>query len=567
MGASPVSDWVSSFTVAVPADVAGPVTGRAYVLMSHVSEPEPRLQRVGWGSMEPIFAIDVSGLEPGATVLFEAATPGYPDATLAAAAPGRYTVQALVDVYEHYRRGDGHELWAPHVGWEGRAFTKTPGNLHSRPLTIDFDPRAEGSLTLVVDERIPPLEPPADTPWVKRLRIESALLSEFWGRPMELGATVLLPAGYDDEPALDYPVLYLQSHFSLSAPFGFPEHEAEAGHTTLGNAIEQEAEGYQHELGQLETPAEFRERWCGPDLPRMLVVTLQHPNPWFDSSHAVNSDNCGPYEDAIMTELIPAIEERFRVIRAPHARVMTGGSTGGMTALSLQVRHPEFFGGSWILFPDPVDFRRLVLTDIYADANAYVADDEGDRARDQRFGSQSWPNGERPFRRSVEGQVQVTMREMCRLESVLASRCRSGVQIQPWHAIFGPVGEDGYPRPLWDERTGEIDREVAFHWRDRGYDIAHHLREHWPRIGPQLVGKLHFFAGDMDNYYLNVAMYELEDFLEATTDPHYDGSFHFGRPRQGHYYVPWRHEQLIRIVAEHMRAHAPAGSDTRWLSA
>ena len=244
--------------------------------------------------------------------------------------------------------------------------------------------------------------------------------------------------------------------------------------------------------------------------------------------------------------------------------MLTGGSTGGWTSLALQVQYPKFFGGAYVLFPDPVDFQRFVLSDIYRDESVYTVQDHEDRDRDHRFPSQEWGPAERPFRRSVEGQPQVTMREMSRLESVIASRCRSGLQLQPWQAIFGPVGGDGYPQPLWDEEAGRIDRSVAEHMREQGYDLSERLRRSWSQIGQDLVGKLHFFCGEMDNYYLNVSLYLLEEFLESTTDPHYGGSFFYARPKQGHYWAPWTNTELTRILVEHMRARAPAGAELGW---
>jgi hypothetical protein len=185
--------------------------------------------------------------------------------------------------------------------------------------------------------------------------------------------------------------------------------------------------------------------------------------------------------------------------------------------------------------------------------------------RDHRLPGQRWLAAERPFRRSVEGQVMVTLREFNRLENVMASKSRSGLQIHPWWSVYCPVGEDGYPRPLWDPESGEIDREVAQFMRDQGYDLSHYIRTRWPEIGPKLVGKLHLAAGDMDNYYLNVSMYLLEEFLESTKNPYYAGSFTYGRPKQGHFYQPWKNAELVRIMAAHIARNAPAGENpSRW---
>ena len=369
---------------------------------------------------------------------------------------------------------------------------------------------------------------PADTEWVKRVKIKSRLLSEFWGQPIHLGATVLLPKGYETHPEVRYPVVYDQGHFSLRAPLGFrPGPEAED----------------RGDRGPGLSPA-----WTSDDFPRLIVVTFQHPTPYYDDSYAVDSANNGPYGRALLTELIPYLEERFRISREPAERLLTGGSTGGWESLALQVFHPDFFGGTWTLFPDPVDFRRYQLINIYNDENAFVA--PGVR----------WQAPERPLMRTVEGQVTQTMRQMSQLEAVLGSRGRSGQQLEAWEAAYGPVGEDGYPKPLFDKRTGTIDRAVADYMRDNGYDLRHTIETRWPEIGPKLVGKLHFICGDMDNFYLNVSLYMLEDFLEKRSDPPYAGSFEWGRPMKGHGWSPYTSAELLKIMAAHLREKEPAGA-------
>jgi len=118
--------------------------------------------------------------------------------------------------------------------------------------------------------------------------------------------------------------------------------------------------------------------------------------------------------------------------------------------------------------------------------------------------------------RTPEGQVRVTMRQMSQLEDALGGHGRSAQQFEAWEAVYGPVGADGYPKPLFDKKTGKVDREVALYMRDHGYDLTYYLQQNWARIGPQLKGKIHVFCGDMDNYYLNLAVYMLEEFLKTT---------------------------------------------------
>jgi hypothetical protein len=130
--------------------------------------------------------------------------------------------------------------------------------------------------------------------------------------------------------------------------------------------------------------------------------------------------------------------------------------------------------------------------------------------------------------------------------------------------VYGPVGPDGYPKPLWDKQSGRIDPQVALYMRDHGYDLKYFLEQNWPKIGPQLVGKLHLYCGDMDNFYLNLAVYRLEDFLTRTTTPAYGGSFEYGRPLKGHGWHPMDQAQLLRMMAEYIRKHEPAGADGSW---
>jgi len=152
-----------------------------------------------------------------------------------------------------------------------------------------------------------------------------------------------------------------------------------------------------------------------------------------------------------------------------------------------------------------------------------------------------------------------------RFEDVLGSRGRSGYQLEAWEAVFGPVSPDGYPVPLWDKRTGSIDRAVANAWRDGGYDLREYAQRNWTTLGPKLAGKLHFFAGDMDDFYLNLAVYRFEEFLKGTTNPKSDADFTYGRPTKGHswHVSPWA--DFVRRIAAAVAAQAPAGEDTkRW---
>jgi len=528
------------FEISFPASVhATPITGRIFLFISHDGSTEPRLQ-----SPATLLGTDIRGARPGEPAIIDGATLGYPAHSLGEVPPGDYFVQAVLNVYTEFHRADGHVIWAHMDQWEGQQFSRSPGNLVSTPQKLHLDPSGGYSFKVSLEKLLPPVEVPLDTEWVKRIKFQSKLLSQFWGRPLYIGATVLLPKGYDTHPGVRYPVIYLQGHFSLDAPFGFTTEPDKEGTKSwarqrrewaaqhLKNMPEPPAgTHYNGSLMNVESGYEFYQAWNSDDFPRMIAVTFQHPTPYFDDSYGVNSPNAGPYGDAIMNELIPAVEERFRTIPQPYARVLAGGSTGGWGALALQLYHPSFFGGTWSFYPDPVDFRRYYGgVDLYKDDNAFT---------------------EKPGRFFAGGGQ--SNRTISQRTAILGTQ-DDGFE---WDK-HTPVGSDGYPKPVWDLATGKIDREVVQSMKEHDYDLREFLERNWSRIGSQLEGKLHVFCGDEDGGYANYAVYLLEGFLENTKDPYYAGTFQYGRPMKGHGWQPTTNAELVKTMAQHIADHAPA---------
>ena len=282
----------------------------------------------------------------------------------------------------------------------------------------------------------------------------------------------------------------------------------------------------------------------------MIVVTLQHPNPYFDDSYAVNSVNVGPYGDAILQELIPEIEKRFRVIRQPWARLLSGGSTGGWEALALQVFYPEFYGGTWAYCPDSVDFSDVEGINIYKDKNAFYK--EIDWRREPTINS-----------REINGQVRSTSEQRNHFELVNGTHGRSGEQLDIWSAVFGPLGKDGYFEPLFDKRTGAMNPEVAQYWKEH-YDLRYHLEKNWSALGPKLVDRLHVFVGDADNFFLNNGVHLLEDWMKATKDPHYEGYFVYGAMKGHCFSGPENSADRLKEMAQFVLSKMPAGTVAGW---
>jgi hypothetical protein len=495
----------------------GPITGRVYVAVSRDDKAQPIRQAGPTGV--PLFGLNVDALEPGQAAVVDGSVFGHPVRSVDDLPPGDYVVQAFVNVYTKFARADGYTVWLHMDQWEGQNWRRSPGNLFSTPVKVRIDPTAGTVVRLTCDQVIPPVATPADTEFVKHLKFESRILSKWWGHPIYIGATVLLPKDYEKHPGAHYPVNYIQGHFSTGAPGGFGR------------------------------GGDFDNYWLAADTPRFLYVTFQHPSPYYDDSYAVNSENNGPYGDAIMQELIPAVEEKFRTIREPWARQLSGGSTGGWEALALQIFHPEFFGGTWASCPDSIDFRCHQIVDVYKDENAYWID-------------KGWTRVERPNQHTPDGTIVSMMKDENWFELVAGDRSRSGGQWDIWEATYGPVGPDGYPRRIWDKRTGVIDHDVAAYWKEH-YDLRHLLQTQWSTLGPKLVGKLHIYVGDQDSFYLNNAVGLMEQFLAKTTTPPYGGTVQFERLRP-HCWGPGGAE-LLTLMTAHIDKYAPRGADlTSW---
>ena len=516
---------------------SGPITGRLILVIARSDRPEPRLQ-VAPNTM-PIFGVDVDSLQPGQAAIIDQSTFGHPVESLSQMPAGDYYVQAIMNVYTKCQRSDGRTVW---VHWDmgGRFFNVSPGNLYSDVQRIRLDPASGSKVSVLLNHSIPPADQPKETEWVKRVQIKSELLSKFWGVPVYLGATVILPKGYAEHPNVRYPVVYAQGYVGSPA-FYFNEDP---------NSAKQQ-EGLRTS-SNVQPGYEFFQEWTSDKFPRFLLVTFVEPSPFFPDGYGVNSANNGPYGDALTQELIPYVEKQFRALGKSHGRLLEGASTGGWGSLSLQLKYPDFFGGAWVFNPDPIDFRRYLLVNIYEDENAFTAP------------GRSWVPAERPMRRSVEGQVNLTVRQVSQFEAVLGSKGRSGFQFNAWEAVYGPVGEDGYPRSLWDKRTGKIDREVAFYMRDNGYDLRHYAEKNWSTLGPKLTGKLHFIAGEMDNFYLNLAVYLFDEFTQKSSNPKSDATFDYGRPMKGHSWHAKNFADMLRDMAEQVKKNTPSGESRAW---
>lgn len=548
-----------SISVTYPPSVSStPLDGRLLFLVSSDPSQEPRMQINDTLKSQMVFGITVDAWRAGDPVRFDGRAQGYPRASLKDIAPGDYTVQAVLDVYETFHRSDGKTVkLAPDRG-EGKHWNIAPGNLLSKPARAHFGP---GSPHIAVEltDVIPPITPEPDTKYIRHIRIQSKLLTAFWGRPMYVSAVVLVPEGFDTHTEAHYPLVIFEDHFVT----GFSDFRETPPDPNLKPDYSDRFHlaGY-NRIQQEEAYKNYQE-WIAPGTPRMLIVKLQHANPFYDDSYAVNSANLGPYGDAIETELIPAIESRFRAIGEGWARFVYGGSTGGWESLAVQMFYPDHYNGAFVACPDPVDFHAYMTVDLYKQDNMFFLEGVQKRV-------------EQPAMRDYLGHTLISMRDNIAYEAALGDHGRSGEQFDIWQAVYSPVGEDGYPKPIFDKHTGAIDHSTAEYWRQH-YDLDAILQRDWLTLGPKLQGKIHLYVGSDDTYFLNDAVYLMEDFLKKTGSPGYgvpyQGEVRYGPraehcwngdPEKPNWYTRLHYNQMyVSQIMDRLAKTAPPGADLK----
>jgi hypothetical protein len=547
----------NTFSVSFSADkAAGPIDGRVILLLSRDFTREPRTHVAAEEPLKSpyIFGVNVEGLKAGQAVVVGEEAFGWPARHLSDIPAGDYYVQVVLNRYETFHLADGRTLKLPPDQGEGQHWDSKPGNLYSAPVRLHLDPAHPVRSNVALEKVIAPITRKTDTEFVKHIRIKSELLSKFWGRDVYLGAHVLVPKGFDSHPNARYPLMVFHGHY----PDDISEFRTEPPDPNLKPDYSDRFHlaGY-NRIEQREAYA-FYQKWISADFPRFLVVEIEHANPYFDDSYAVNSANLGPYGDAINKELIPAVEKRFHGIGAGWARFTYGGSTGGWEALATQVFYPDMYNGAFAACPDPTDFRAYTVINLYEDANAYKLTGEASVV-------------ERPAFRNYLGEIFATQRDANYMELAVADRGRSGGQYDIWQAVFSPPGADGYPKPIFDKVTGAIDHNVAAYWRDH-YDLSYIIQRDWAKLAPKLQGKMHVYVGNGDNYFLTDSVYFLQERLESLK-PAYEGSVAYGEraehcwngdPKLPNAYSRLHYDfQYLPTILKRIEAAAPKGADLK----
>jgi hypothetical protein len=414
-----------------PAVAPNGASGRLFVFLSPGDEPRDRI-RVGFVPENvSLAALEVPHWKPGAVVEFNPDTLAFPK-PFSQSPKGSYAVMALLDPDHSFARD-----------------RQDAGDLVS-PVAIlkDLDPANAEPVPLVLNAVTPAAPVPTPIPGVEAVEFLSPSLSAFFGRPIHMRAGIVVPA--NRAPGVPLPAVYHIHGFGGSFRSAWSRGEALQAGMADGSLL------------------------------KAVHVFLDANCP---GGHHVFADsvNNGPWGRALTTELIPYLEKRFRLAPSPAGRFLTGHSSGGWSALWLQVRYPDFFGGAWPTSPDSVDFRNFTGIDVDNASNAYrtASGDPVNLVRE-------------------DGRNVLTFEQFARMEAVTGEY---GGQLASFEWVFSPRGPDGRPVPLFDRETGALNPAVREHWAR--YDIARLLRENWPRLGPKLHGRIRLVIGAEDNFRLN----------------------------------------------------------------
>ncbi|MEO5776583.1 MAG: alpha/beta hydrolase-fold protein [Flavobacterium sp.] len=406
-----------------------PFTGNVIAYLSKENK-EPRTGSVGLDKF-PCFAVAVKNIQPGQDIIIDDKAVSYPTA-LSDIERGEYYIQIV---------------WDRNLG--GRSIADSPGNLYNETIKVELTKDIKKTFSVVADKVVPE-QTFKETEHVKELKVSSALLSSFHNKPMTVDAAVVLPNEYYTQPDRKFPVVF----------------------TVFGYGAD-----YHYFSGQETTAPELVDE-------SVISVFLDGNCPLGHSVYA-NSDNNGPWGDALTTEFIPALENKFR---CNGARLLTGHSSGGWTVLWLQTQYPKVFDGCWSSSPDPVDFRNFQKINLYEDKNMFYDNDGNQRLVATVAGFIPWG----------------TMKTIYQMEEVVYR----GEQIHSFNAVFSKKGIDGKPERICNTSTGEIDSKVFEHWKK--YDISANLKRDWEILKPNLQGKIRVTVGNGDNFLLNHAVKLLE---------------------------------------------------------
>jgi enterochelin esterase-like enzyme len=485
---------------------------------------------------------DIATLSGGSRLLTDTGVWGFPNVNMNDVAPGQYTVQAFLNRYETVTRSDGSIVSVRFPCGDGALPVNGPGSLTTETVNVTIAAKGPQTIKLTFTD-VTPVEAfngtevggcsqgnYEDTEFLKYVKIRSSILSKFWNRDMYVGATVLLPHGYDaSDKSKRYPVLYHQNHWTAN--------EGAYGYSNGGDFTTA------WESGIIPGVNGTADR----ETPKLIIIQFRHEAPFYDDSYAVNTANLGPYGDALNDELIPHLEKTFKTIPHPYARIQDGGSTGGWESAANMIFRPDLFGACFSSYPDSLDFHKHQDIPLYTASNAYTR-----------------PDGSKitSIREVVNGTLTdiTSVEQENHWELTFGTSSRSALQWDVWNAVFGVQGLNGYPLEPWDKVTGEVYPAAVGYWKTM--DLANWIASNWATkldLGNVLRRRIFIYVGSWDNYFLNEGVMEFQKTVSAKGGPDWANVTILEGEQHGGVYQRREVWDYLELVQSWIKDHAPDG--------
>jgi enterochelin esterase family protein len=323
---------------------------------------------------------------------------------------------------------------------------------------------------------------------VRILRHESAVLK---GNPLGdkhvRDLIVYLPPGYD-ESGENYPSVYCLTGF-----------------TGRGKMLLNDA-AFTPNL-----PARM-DRLISTGRVQPMIVVMPDCFTYYGGSQYINSAATGNYEDYLIDEIVPYVDENFRTVQSNSARAVMGKSSGGYGSLIMGIRHPDVFG--------------LVCS---TSGDAYF---ELCYPMDIPKGFRAIKGDPRKFMEKFWAEEKKGKDDFPAVNLIGMSACYSPNAESPW----------GYDLPF-DLATGEMREDVWRRWLD--HDPVRLVEKAVENL--KSLKLLYIDAGTRDEFALDLGARVLSKRLRDLGIDHIHEEFD-----DGHFNISYRYDRSLELISKHL---------------
>ena len=231
----------------------------------------------------------------------------------------------------------------------------------------------------------------------------------------------------------------------------------------------------------------------------------------YGGSQYINSSATGQYEDYLIDEIVPFVDERFRTIADRGSRAVTGISSGGYGSMIMGMRHPDVFG--------------------------MVASIAGDCLFDMCYR----PDLGKAFR-GIKGDPLSLIDSFYEETAKQGKHAFDGLNAIGMSACYSPNpdSDHGFELPF-DLKTGLLREDVWARWLE--HDPYYLADKHGDDLGS--LALFYLDAGDTDEFYLDIGAKALAAKLKKMGIEHTLTSFD-----GGHFNIKYRFEPALVAISD-----------------